>query len=363
MNADGSGKVNITNSPGWESSPDWSPNGKKIAYSLDQQIVVANADGSNPRVLTQDSAYSRDPAWSPKGRKIAFSGNPSGAGSFDILVINADGSHQVNLTRRSRGDERGPSWSPDGKKIAFSSGGRNEDSEICVMKSNGTEPRRLTNLPSHGAPAWSPDGAMIAYGRTYRSSAETFSSEIWVMRANGSRKRQLAGGLRAARQPAWSPSGERIAFSRNSDTDSREAPDLNIWVMNADGSGLVDLGDDTTNSYDSAPEWSPDGKKIVFQRGQTGSLPTPPYEGEPEVTPCKLPPAPPRWRCHVPRVVGLQLATARIWIRDAACAVGLVRRVRSKSVGRVISQYPRSGAVRALGGKVNLVVGSRGPPG
>jgi beta-lactam-binding protein with PASTA domain len=59
----------------------------------------------------------------------------------------------------------------------------------------------------------------------------------------------------------------------------------------------------------------------------------------------------------VPRVVGLRLPTAKQRIRRASCAVGRIRKKRSKRVGRVLAQSPRAGTKLPQGGRVNLVVG------
>lgn len=348
MNTDGSGKHNITNSPSWDSNAAWSPDGKKIAYSSDDQIVVANADGSDPHVLTHEG-YNRYPVWSPNGRKIAFTqaeAFPGGnAGPFDIYVVNANGSGQVNLTRTRTAQEVDPSWSPDGRKIAFASG-FGDETEVCVMRPNGTNRTRLTtNGQPDFNPAWSPDGTRIAFIRFHRLSAEVRSANIWVMNADGRSETLLSRGRQADYQPAWSPDGTRIAFTRG----------RKIWVMNANGRGLVNLGDND-GWYDTDADWSPNGRKILFERRDSLSD-RPPSIDAPLDPP---PPCGPLARCHVPRVVGLRLGTAQLRIRDAYCAVGRVRRIPSESVGRVISQYPQRGAVRTRGGKVNLVVG-RGP--
>lgn len=81
---------------------------------------------------------------------------------------------------------------------------------------------------------------------------------IAVMEPDGAYLRVLAPGS----EPAWSPDGSRIAFTRPSDDGS-----TGIYVMNADGSGVVRL---TTNEQgmDEAPSWSPDGLRIVFSRSE-----------------------------------------------------------------------------------------------
>ncbi|HEV8603265.1 MAG TPA: PASTA domain-containing protein [Gaiellaceae bacterium] len=75
------------------------------------------------------------------------------------------------------------------------------------------------------------------------------------------------------------------------------------------------------------------------------------------VTLTGLPPPPPT--CHVPRVIGLRLATARARIRRANCAVGRIRRVRSQRVGRVVAQSSRAGTAHRRGFPIRLVVGRR----
>jgi beta-lactam-binding protein with PASTA domain len=61
----------------------------------------------------------------------------------------------------------------------------------------------------------------------------------------------------------------------------------------------------------------------------------------------------------VPRLIGVRLARAKKKIRRARCAVGKVKRLRSRMVGRVIAQKPQAGAVRPRGTRVALVVGRR----
>jgi TolB protein len=113
MNADGSGQVNLTNSPSQEIHAAWSPDGSKISFSTDrdinQEVYVMNADGSGQVNLTNNGADNDlQSAWSPDGLKIAFNrilGGPNG----EIYVMNADGSGQVNLTNNAA-DDGLPSW-------------------------------------------------------------------------------------------------------------------------------------------------------------------------------------------------------------------------------------------------------------
>jgi len=141
-NADGTGKPRrITNQPGNESDLNWSPDGSKLLYVStaatpafpnpggDAEIYVMNPDGTGMSRLTDNTAYDSTPDWSPDGKQIAFSSDRDGKSA--IYKMNADGSVQTKIDYqapcidpqdpdmpRCIGDGY-PVWSPDGTKIAF----------------------------------------------------------------------------------------------------------------------------------------------------------------------------------------------------------------------------------------------------
>jgi TolB protein len=100
--------------------------------------------------------------------------------------MNDNGSGQHRVTR-DRADLE-PAWSPDGNRIAFLSYRRGVNIEIDVMNVNGSNERRLAGNATDGSgpPAWSPDSRHLAFTRTRRGD-----TEIYVLNANGSRKRRL----------------------------------------------------------------------------------------------------------------------------------------------------------------------------
>jgi Tol biopolymer transport system component len=156
IHADGSGLTNLTNSKAWtEQVPAWSPDGTKIAFgrsptSLDTgaDIYVMSPDGSNLTNLTSDLAKDNvlsrklakvsdfEPDWSPDGKRIAFTSDRRI--NSDIYIMDANGSNLVNLTHNKAADSN-PSWSPDGHKIAFISdrdrpdAGYGRSKEVYVM--------------------------------------------------------------------------------------------------------------------------------------------------------------------------------------------------------------------------------------
>ncbi len=117
-----------------------------------------------------------------------------------------------------------------------------------------------------GSPEISPDGSRILYTRSWVDKiADRRASEVWIMNADGSRKRRLVEGS----SPRWSPSGDRIAFTAQGEPDGSQ-----IFVRWMDAEGAVSQVTRAQNSPGNA-EWSPDGRHIAFTMSVDSDHPWP----------------------------------------------------------------------------------------
>lgn len=157
MGADGTGVRKLTEGPAESYSPDWSPDGSKITFVRNlgypnEEIYLVSPRGGRARRLTHNPLNDNSPSWSPDGSRIAF-GSFRG-GTWNIYVMNRDGSQQRPLTRQREGANVFPAWSPDGSSIAFS-GYRAGNYDVYVMNADGTGVSRLTDDPAwDGDVAW-----------------------------------------------------------------------------------------------------------------------------------------------------------------------------------------------------------------
>ena len=175
----------------------WAPGGRRLVYAAvePQALVVAGRAGGAGRVLRGTRGVgAHQPDWSPDGRLIAFLRQKAPFGGADIYVVAPDGSALRPLVR-SRSDLKTPTWSPDGRSIAYfrlvDATPGSERYAVVVADENGGGRRRLGVTGTWDSLDWSPDSRSVVW---------TDFEEIWVARADGrGRPRLVAKG----QTPDW----------------------------------------------------------------------------------------------------------------------------------------------------------------
>ncbi len=159
VDADGSNARALTSGTSRNWYPAWSSDGSMLAFASDRDgdidLYLMNADGTDVRQLTNAEGDDAGPAWSPDGREIAFDSMRDG--NWELYLMAADGSNVRRLTHTPDRSEARPAWSPDGKRIAFNAGkeGALDTYEICVVNADGSNQQCLTKNDSVDAhPDW-----------------------------------------------------------------------------------------------------------------------------------------------------------------------------------------------------------------
>ena len=234
----------------------------RIVFSSDRagnyDIYVMDADGGRVWEVTEDPEEDRSPDWSPDGKRIAIT---RGRVKGDIYVVGEGGGTAVNLTQ-GEGDNRSPSWSPDGSRILFSRATPETWRNIFVMAADGSEVRQLTDYSGDiEAPVWSPDGSQILF--LSRREGDTWPM-TYAMDVAGGQARRIGDNDVAPRTPRWSPDGSVILFAAGVPIRRSEgggwAWTRALFVMDADGGNRREL----SQEWVADAAWMMEGRKIMF---------------------------------------------------------------------------------------------------
>jgi Tol biopolymer transport system component len=179
---------------------------------------------------------------------------PYGVSQSEVFAVDLEAGTVINLSQSRSFDDFDGELSPDHTQVAFTQGVNVDEDEraVAVVNVDGTGLRTLVLEPSASQPQWSPDGLRIAFQQW-----NTDDYDLFMINADGTGKVDLG----RFRPPyAWSPDGTSIIAYRYSE----RGQSADIWMVPADGGNAVDLT--TTNAY-SSPTWSPDGQRLAFARG------------------------------------------------------------------------------------------------
>ena len=294
--------------------PAFSPDGSQIAFAWNGgnggnfDLYVKLIGAGVPLRLTTDPAEDVSPAWSPDGRYLAFLRRQ--ASENGLFIVPALGGPERKLGKTEPGLSR-LAWSPDGKTLAVvDQSSPDEPNSIFLLSVEEGEKERLTSPPestSDDFPAFSPDGKTLAFIRSGRFSSE----DIYLISLSGGNLRRLTTDDRRINSLAWTADGHEIVFSSNrggpfslwrvtvsggtpewvaaigqnaySPAISRQGNrlaynvsflDSNIWRLDRSGAAgrqhpptkLI-----SSTRQDHSPQFSPDGKRIVFVSDRSGN--------------------------------------------------------------------------------------------
>lgn len=204
----------------------WSPDGQWLLFGADYQIWKIKVTGENlTLILSAATGRNAHPRWSPDGRRIAFDRFQED-GRTGVWTMAADGTDLRYVGYGALMD-----WSPDGKRIAYSRCD-SWNGYLCVMDTNGANPRRLVTCDAPpGYLDYSPDGSKVAFGAIINGRGG-----LYVVDSTGKNLRLL---VKDAACPSWSPDGRKIVFMGF--TGRRDRPDGFLFIINANGSGKRQL--------------------------------------------------------------------------------------------------------------------------
>lgn len=198
----------------------------------------------------------------PRPASTVANGQLAFSGGGQIHVVSPDGSGLRQLTHLGGHDALDVHWSPDGSRLAFRVW-TNGNYQLYVTNADGTDPTNITGSMGVVHFAWSPDGTMLAL----TSSQDGNDYDVFVVNADGTGLRSKVESPLGEYGPQWSPEGTRIAFERWPLRDGDpETPD--IFVLDLVGGGTVPIV--TSPGWDTSVAWSPDGTRIAFTSDRGG---------------------------------------------------------------------------------------------
>jgi Tol biopolymer transport system component len=249
------------------------------------QLFTISPDGKRKVQITRGKGTAFFPDWSPDGKLIAFTYETPGAnGSVALISPRGTGFREITPAGpepQPKGHvwNGGPAFSSDSEWIVFVRNQGPADSGIWIMRTDGSGLRRLTRNPfvrnwdgGDVGPSVSPDGKRVAFVRIKRSEK---LQALFTVRMDGRGLRQVTPyTLEVATKVDWSPDGKLIVMTTNADW-ARPQESANLVTIRPDGSGMTDLTQFTGRKENAfAGSFSPDGKQIVFrlERGEKSAL-------------------------------------------------------------------------------------------
>ena len=306
INADGSGSIQMTESPGNARGPVWSPDGRMIAFHYEP----GNNSSFSNEIWIVPAPIDRKPAGAPIKIKLPLESYSMIAGwtiDHKIGLLLASPQHQAVYTVPAGGGEATqispetatrftgsedfegfpcyPRWSPDGMTIYFRWG---KGHIVAVPSQGGTlssvhsskDTQLIEVLPGGGNDV-SPDGKTIVFGAS-KAGVHPLEVNIWTIPAEGGKPKQITKGLSQDRYPCWSPDGKRIAFLRTTEK-AKDVFVTNICAVLAEGGEVRQLTTEADRVNYASIKWAPAGDQIAYYSLDKTINAKPLQGGEPRV--------------------------------------------------------------------------------
>jgi len=250
--------------------PSWSPDGRFLAYEslVDgaPRLRIIALDGGDPLIVDTGRGAARDVAWAADGRGLYYAGEQTGVGSIFFVSIDAaagrvTGAPEV-VAAPTRELLNAPAPSRDGRSLAFASW-RIAASIVRLpldpLTFAATGPIETVSraVRVETMPDLSPDGRQLAF------VMQDGVSDLWLMDAGGSGERRLTDDPSVETDPRWSPDGTRVAFV------SDRSGTRQIWLIDTK-SGALRCVTRAAGGGVTSPAWSPDGRRIAFRALDAG---------------------------------------------------------------------------------------------
>jgi serine/threonine protein kinase len=218
--------VPLTSSPGWEFSPEISPDGQSVAYAwgstgeinATSQIWLKRFDRDSPTKLLEaerGDVIGR-PVWSADGKQILYKSENLSSVKGALWFMAVDGSARQKLRSLEVGDlSTGPAWSPDGSRIAYTERVEPNHPKLCIqiLTLATGQVRTITSPPADAwgdwDPKFSPDGATIAFKRVLNY----YNDQLFTVSVQGGTERQLTKETQGIWGHDWTLDGHRIILS------------------------------------------------------------------------------------------------------------------------------------------------------
>ncbi len=269
---DGTGLRRLTKAGGVAGSPAWSPDGNRVLYYETDETgaYLAKSGNSRTELVSIDIATGERTQYTASNEvKLSPQWLPGGKISYAVRGTNNAGLRIWYPDRRVvtivPGAIRHPSWSADAKQVVYERIVQPASTEHLIPTASHDPEFEL--LLSEPFPSFSPDGQKLLYSQYGGNGTNVADTTIQMMDADGSGKRPLfhKDGL-SAFDAVWAPAGDMIAFCVGRYFRAPGLPSSQIALIKPDGSGYREVAEEGVNN--GFPSWSPDGKRLVYKRGK-----------------------------------------------------------------------------------------------